>query len=102
VKIKSWVDQILVAASRSREKEESARWMLMHLGDQYNDIFADVAPNLVWCYPEKRRVMDAELACAMWEEDNIALNPQHIILWHSASFFGRQITVPERQIRELE
>jgi hypothetical protein len=100
VKRKSWVDQLLVAASMSREKEESARWMLMHLGEHYNDIFADIACKLGLVLSGK--VMDAELAWAMWEEANVALHPQRIILRHLASFFGRRITVPEREIRELE
>ena len=99
-KRKSWVDKLLVAASTSREKEESARWMLMHLGEHYNDIFADVACKHGLVLSGK--VMDAESACAMWEEANVALRPQRIILWHLASFFGRRITVPEREIRELE
>jgi hypothetical protein len=38
----------------------------------------------------------------MWEEANVALCPQRIILRHLASFFGRRNSVPEGEIRELE
>jgi hypothetical protein len=46
--------------------------------------------------------MDAHSACAMWEEANVPLRAQRVILRHLAQFFGRRITVPERKIQELE
>ncbi len=50
----------------------------MHSGEQYNDIFDDVACQLGLVLYGK--MMDAESACAMWEEANVALHPQRIIL----------------------
>jgi hypothetical protein len=38
----------------------------------------------------------------MWEEGNVPLRAQRIILQHIKSFFGRCITLPERYLRELE
>jgi len=46
--------------------------------------------------------MNAYSACAMWEEANVPLRAQRVILCHLSNFFGRRLTVPERQIRELE
>ncbi len=46
--------------------------------------------------------MNAYSACAMWEEANVPLRAQRVILRHLSNFFGRRLTVPERQIRELE
>ena len=46
--------------------------------------------------------MDAYSACAMWEEANVPLWAQRIILRHLSNFFGWRLTVSERQIRELE
>jgi hypothetical protein len=48
------------------------------------------------------KVMDAESACAMWEEANCPVRAQRIILRHLKHFFGRPITVPEHQLRDLE
>ena len=38
----------------------------------------------------------------MWEEANVPLRGQRIILGHLASHFGHRLTVPEYKIRELE
>ncbi len=46
--------------------------------------------------------MDAETACAIWEEANCTYKSQRGILRHLWNFFGCRITVPERYIRELE
>jgi hypothetical protein len=46
--------------------------------------------------------MDAASAAAMWEESNSPLRAQRIILRHLKAFFGRRITVPEHELRELE
>ena len=73
----------------------------MHLlGKKYENKFMEVAVHLGLLLPSK--VMDAEAACAMWEEANCPYKSQRVILRHLKSFFGRRITVPERYIRELE
>ena len=46
--------------------------------------------------------MDAESAAAMWEESNMNLRSQCIILRHLALSFRRRLTVPESKIRALE
>lgn len=95
-----WVKRILLSASREEEGEVAARWILQYLGDMFNDCFADIACRLGLLLPAK--VMDAETASAMWEEGNVPLRAQRIILRHLKAFFGRRITVPESKIRELE
>jgi len=74
----------------------------MHfLGKKYENKFMEVAVHLgLLLLPSK--VMDAEAACAMWEEANGPYKSQRVILRHLKNSFGRRITVPERYIRELE
>jgi hypothetical protein len=45
---------------------------------------------------------DAASSCAMWEEANVPLQGQCIILGHFASHFGCHLTVTEYKIHELE
>jgi hypothetical protein len=46
--------------------------------------------------------MDAIAACAMWEEANMVLHGQMIILRYLSDYFGCQLTIPESKIREPE
>ncbi len=95
-----WIKQILSAASRGEDGEVAARWLMQYLGEMFSDCFAAVACSLGLLLPSK--VMDAESAAAMWEEGNVPLRAQRIILSHLKSFFERCIMVPERYIKELE
>jgi hypothetical protein len=95
-----WVRKVLLAASNDDNEEVAARWLMQHLGYCYNDCFAEVACKLGLLLPPK--VMDAETAAAMWEEANVPVRAQRIILRHIKEAFGRRITVPERQLKELE
>jgi hypothetical protein len=70
------------------------------LGKNYEEKFAKVAVHISLLLPSK--VMDAETACAIWEEANCTYKSQRGILRHLWNFFGCRITVPERYIRELE
>jgi hypothetical protein len=73
---------------------------MQYLEEMFSDCFASVACSLGLLMPSK--VMDAESATAMWEEGNVPLRAQRIILSHLKSFFERHIMVPERYIKELE
>jgi hypothetical protein len=90
----------LLAASNEENEEVAARWLMQHLGYCYNDCFADVAFKLGLLLPPKE--MDAETAAAMWEEANVPVRAQQIILCHMKKAFGRSTTVPERQLKELK
>jgi hypothetical protein len=95
-----WVRKLLLAASNNDNEEVAARWLMQHLGYCYNDCFVEVACKLGLLLPPKE--MDAETAAAMWEEANVPVRAQRIILRHIKKAFGRRITVPERKLKELE
>jgi hypothetical protein len=75
--------------------DEGVSWLLHFLGENFSDSFTAVACKLGLLIAPK--VMDAESACAMWEEANCPVRVQRIILQHLAMFFGRRITVPAEQ-----
>ena len=77
-----------------------AEWVMKVLGKEYGDSFANVASDLGVLLHSKE--MDAESAAAMWEESNVALRGQRIILHHLAFCFGRRLTAPENFIQALE
>jgi hypothetical protein len=95
-----WVDDVLLAAARSGCQDEAAEWILWYLGEFHHDALITSAYSLGILLRSK--VMNAYSACAMWEEANVPLRAQRIILCHLSNFFGQRLTVPERQIRELE
>ncbi len=97
-----WIDQLLLHLSSAEEEpvDEGVKWMLHHLGKTYSESFTAVAIQLGLLLAPK--VMDAESACATWAEANFPVRAQRIILRHLKHFFGRCITVPEQQIRDLE
>jgi hypothetical protein len=94
-----WLQEVLTDAGVG-SLEENAQWTIQHLGDVYSDSFIAAACNLGVLLHSKE--MDAESTCAMWEEANVALQGQRIILRHLGKFFGHRSTVPEQKIRELE
>lgn len=94
----NWMDDLLLAVNE--DVGLAAEWILSYLGKRFEDTFTEVAVHLGLLLPPK--IMDAESACAMWEEANCPYKSQRIILRHLKCFFGRRITVPERHIRELE
>jgi len=96
-----WIDKLLrLNAAEEVEVEEGVTWLLRYLGEKYSDLFTAVAVQLGLLLAPK--VMDSESACAMWEEANCPVRAQRIILRHLKHFFGRRITVPEHQLRDLE
>jgi hypothetical protein len=94
----SWMDGLLSAVND--DKGVAAEWIMTYLGKRYDEKFTEVAVHLGLLLPPK--IMDAESACAMWEEANCTYKSQRVILRHLKCFFGRRITVPENFIRELE
>jgi hypothetical protein len=96
-----WIEQLLRLNAVDEERsEEGVAWILRFLGENYSEQFTAVAVQLGLLLAPK--VMDAESACAMWEEANCPVRAQRIILRHLKHFFGRRITVPEQKIRDLE
>ncbi len=80
-----WLD-ILLAAGGTEDENVSAEWLLQYLADIYNDSFVNAACNIGLLLHMKKK--DAEAACALWEEANVSLRSQRIILHHLSNSFG--------------
>jgi hypothetical protein len=74
-----WLNKLLLLNANGEEKvEEGVTWLLQYLGKAHSDSFTEVACKLGLLLAPK--VMDAESACAMWEEENFPICAQRIIL----------------------
>ena len=71
-----WMESLL--SSNSNNQEEATKWIMHFLGKKYENKFNEVAIHLGLLLPSK--VMDAEAACAMWEEANLPCKSQRVIL----------------------
>jgi hypothetical protein len=69
---KKWMDELLLSVND--DKELAAEWIMTFLGDKYEEIYTEVAVQLGLLLPPM--VMDAESACAMWEEANCPYKSQ--------------------------
>jgi hypothetical protein len=84
---------MLKVAVKGLDVNLAAEWVTQYIGEDYNESFVGAGTNLGLLLQSKG--MDAESACAMWEEANVQLWGQQIILRHLANFFGCCLTVPE-------
>ncbi len=66
------MDDLLLAMND--DKSLAAEWIMNYLGKRYEDKFTEVAVQLGLLLPPK--IMDAEIACAMWEEANCMYKSQ--------------------------
>jgi hypothetical protein len=71
-----WLDKLLSAIGAGQE--EAAGWILHLLGKNYEEKFAEVVVHTSSLLPSK--VMDAETACAMWEEANCTYKSQQVAM----------------------
>ncbi len=73
-----WVDDVLLAATESRCQDQAAEWIFHYLGKCNHDAFFTTASShwIVLC----SKAMDAYSACAIWEEANMPLRAQRVIL----------------------
>ena len=78
-----WMDDLLSAVNNN--KALAAEWILTILGKRFEEKFTEVGVNLGLLLPSK--IMDAESACAMWEEANCTYKSQRVILRHLKCFF---------------
>jgi len=95
-----WFDDVLLAVAKSGSQEEAAEWIARFVGEYNHDAFVSAASSIGIIVQSK--VMDAHSACAMWEEANVPVRAQRVIVRHLKNFFGRRVSVPEKAIRELE
>ena len=70
------------------------------LGKKYEDEFVAIARKLG--YPILTHKMTATAAAAMWQESNISIRSQRIILRHMTNEFGKRLVVPESYIYKLD
>ena len=81
------------------DKETCSSWLIYYLGNRKEDEFVTTAVKLG--YPMLTKKMDNISAAAMWQESNISLTSQRIILRYLSIFFGSRLVVPEYCIDKL-
>ena len=81
------------------DKETCSSWLMYYLGNRKEDKFVTTAVKLG--YPMLTKKMDDITAAAMWQESNISLTSQRIILRYLSNCFGSRLVVPEYCIDKL-
>jgi hypothetical protein len=81
-----WFENMMKVAVKGSDVNLAAEWVAKYIGEDYSESFIGAGTNLGLLL--QSNVMDAESACAMWEEANVPLRGQRIILRHLANFFG--------------
>ena len=94
-----WVTEICEVMSDFNDKETCSSWLMYYLGNKNEDEFVTTAVKLG--YPMLTKKMDNITAAAMWQESNISLTSQRIILRYLSIFFGSRLVVPEYCIDKL-
>ena len=77
-------------------EKAGANWMISYYGHHHEDEFVAVCEELG--YPVLTHKMPAATAAAMWQDANISLTAQRIILRYLHNEFGRRLVVPESMI----
>ena len=72
---------------------------MYYLGNKNEDEF--VTTDIKLGYPMLTKKMDNINAAAMWQESNISLTSQRIILRYISNCFGSRLVVPEHCINKL-
>ena len=99
LKRNDWVTEICDVMSDYNDKETCSSWLMYYLSNKYEDEFVTTAVKLG--YPMLTKKMDHVTAAAMWQESNISLTSQRIILRYLSNFFGSRLVVPEYCIDKL-
>ena len=81
------------------DKETCSSWLMHYLDNKNEDEFVIIAVKLG--YPMLTKKMDNITAAAMWQESNIFLTSQRIVLRYLSNFFGSRLVVPEYCIDKL-
>ena len=82
------------------DKETYSSWLMYYLGNRNEDEFVTTAVKLG--YPMLTKKMDNITAAAMWQESNISITSQKIILRYLSTFFGSRLVVSEYCIGNLD
>ena len=94
-----WVTEICDVMSDFNDKETCSSWLMYYLGNKYEDEFVTNAVKLG--YPMLTKKMDNVTAATMWQESNISLTSQRILLRYLSNFVGSRLVVPEHCIDKL-
>ena len=81
------------------DEETCSSWLIYYLGNRNEDEFVTTAVKLG--YPMLTKKMDNITAAVMWQECNISLTSQRIILRYLLIIFGSRLVVPEYCIDKL-
>ena len=81
------------------DKETCSSWLMYYLGNRNEYEFATTAVKLG--YPMLTKKMDNITAATMWQESNISLTSQIIILIYLSNCFGSRLVVLEYCIDKL-
>ena len=79
-----WVTKICEVMTDFNDKETCSSWLMYYLGNKNEDEFVTTAVKLG--YPMLTKKMDNITAAAMWQESNISLTSQRIILRYLSIF----------------
>ena len=83
----------------SSDKNVAVDCLFGELRKRYEEEFVATARKLG--YPILAHKMSATAAAAMWQESNISVRSQRIILRHMENEFGKRLVVPEKYIHKL-
>ena len=95
----NWVTEICEVMSHFNDKETWSSMSIYYLGNKNGDEFVSTAVKLVYQMLTKK--MDNITTAVMWQESNISLTSQRIILRYLSNFFGSRLVVPEHCIDKL-
>ena len=87
---KDWVTEICEVMSDFNDKETCSSWLIYYLGNRNEDEFVTTAVKLG--YPMLTKTIDNITAADMWQESNISLTSQRIILRYISNFFGKSVS----------
>jgi hypothetical protein len=96
-----WIDRLLqMNAVEVDRVEEVMSWILRYLGENYEEQYTSVAVKLGVLLAPK--VMDAETACAIWEEANCPVQAQRVILRHLKLFLDGELQFRNKKYESLK
>ena len=95
IRRKKWMEKITECIFPS-DKNVAVEWLLYEIGENNEDEFVATAGKLG--YPILAHKMSATAAAAMWQESDVSIRSQRIILRHMANEFGKRLVVPEKYI----
>ena len=95
-----WVTEICEVMLDFNDKETCSSWLMSYLGNKNEDEFVTTTVKL-GCPMLTKKMDNITAAAAMWQESDIFLTSQRIILSYLSNFFDSQLIVPEHCVDKL-